>query len=275
MEDRRFAKGMEMTRSTHLRTTHLRILVLGLATALAPACGGDDGAGTPGTPDAGTDTDGGGTPKGNDYFPFAAGNSWEYDVVETGKPTERKVQTIVRAEVVGAGFFKDTMAFRVESRRPDGIGDATISWQAREGTKIVRYREQACTAGSVVVEGGSVSKCTVNEEDTWRPARVRIDEQPGGQALVKDMAWDETYTENKTTISPSKSPPMNTTTEVHTSKWTVVEAGSTVMGYSNCVVLRKTSPKETAKTYTFCKGVGKVKEVGAGQTETLVRFSLH
>jgi hypothetical protein len=40
------------------------------------------------------------------------------------------------------------------------------------------------------------------------------------------------------------------------------------------VVLRKTSPKDTAKTYTFCKGVGKVKEVGSGQTETLVSFSL-
>ena len=260
-------KGMEMRKRAQLHT-----VVFGLAALLA-ACGGSDGAGGPGPVDGGGGD--GGTPKGNDYFPFAVGNTWTYDVIETGSPTVRKVQTIVRAEAVGAGAFATTMAYRVESRRPDGVGDATISWQAREGNKVVRYREQACTAGSVALTGSSVGMCTVNEEDLWMPARVRIDELPGGQAYVKDQTWDETYTENKTTISPSKTPPMVTTTEVHTSKWTVLEVGTTVGAYANCVVLRKTSPKDTAKTYTFCKGVGKVKEVGAGQTETLVSFLLN
>jgi hypothetical protein len=242
-----------------------------LSASLFAACGGDDGAGVPG--DGGPDALGdGGSPKGNDYFPFAVGNSWEYSVVETGKPTERKVQTIVRAEAVGAGPYKDMLAYRVESRRPDGIGDATISWQLREDKKVVRYREQACTAGTIALANGSVGSCTVNEEDLWMPPRARIDELPLGMPFAKGLAWDETYTENKTTTSKSK-PPM-TTTEAHTSRWTVVDVGVTVMNFPDCVVLRKTSPKDTAKTYTFCKGVGKVKEEGAGQSEILVNFSL-
>jgi hypothetical protein len=231
--------------------------------------GGSGGTGTDTAPPGDT-----GTPVGGDYFPFAVGNVWEYEVLQAGQATERKVQTIVRMEAVGAGPDKDKVVFRVESRRPDGIGDATISWQAREGSKVVRYREQACSAGSVILANGTVDKCTVTEEDTWSPARIRIDEMPKGMPYAKDLSWDETYTETKTTINLVRTPPMTTTNEVHTSKWTVIDVGTTVGTYKDCVVLRKTSMQDVAKTYTFCKGVGKVKEEGAGQTENLVKFTL-
>src|SRR5688572_22708896 len=118
---KRMTKGTEMRRRTHATT----LLCLGLAGALAiSGCGEKDPGGTGGT--GGTTTGGsggrggsagsggsssggaGGTsstggqtgdaggggdtaPVSGDYFPFAVGNSWEYEVTSTGSPTEKKI----------------------------------------------------------------------------------------------------------------------------------------------------------------------------------------
>lgn len=251
-----------------------QFLLMGVALSLGiGACGSDD-------PGMGMGPNGGSAT--GDYFPFALGNTWEYDVNEIGQASVRKLHTIVRMEPVGAGPDKDKVVFRVETRKKDaiGVGDATISWQAREGNKVVRYREQSCRVGSVTFAAdGSVDKCTVNEDAFWSPPRVRLDEKPEDKAYSKDLSWMDSFMETKTTYSNQTSPPTPTTTmTAHKSTWKVVELDVTVTTsagtFPSCVKLQKTSQTDVAKSYTFCRGVGKVREEGAGQTEVLATRAL-
>jgi hypothetical protein len=241
--------------------------------------GGGGSAGDAGLPDSG--------PASNSYFPFAVGNTWEYEVRESGLAPYRKVHQIVRPALVeGAGPHKAVMAFRVETRKSGGVGaaDATISWQARDGNRIIRYREVSCTAGSVVMEGGTVKSCTFDVEDYWNPPRIRIDERPMNAEPVMGVTWPETYTEFKNHytygVDPNN-PTITATMAMQTDTWRVMQAGVTVttaMGaLTPCVVLQKSTAAVAAvtKTYTFCRGVGKVKEEGVNQTETLVSFTAH
>ena len=221
---------------------------------------------------------------GGDYFPFAVGTSWEYDVTETGLQPYKKLHTIVRAEAVGGtGPHKAAMALRVETRKSGGVGgmDATVSWQGRLGNKVVRYREYACSANSLTIEGGSVSKCTLDVEDHWDPPRVRLDEKPKGMDPAAGPPWPETYTEFKAKYSYALNPAMPTITNtmvMQTDTWEVKQVGATVTTpagtFNNCLVIQKTSSTERAKVYSFCKGVGKVKEEGTGQVEILSKYTV-
>jgi hypothetical protein len=247
--------------------------------------GGSTSGGTGGGTGSGgsTGAGGGGAPIGNDYFPFAVGNSWEYDVTETGKSPSKKLNKIVRMEAVG-GKSQDAakMVYRVETTKVatpgQPPGDATISWQLREGSRVVRYREVSCAVGSVVLEAGSVKSCSANEESFWAPARIRIDEMPTGKPLAKDLAWEEKFTENKTTYAPAGSGMGTPTITMETQNWKVLELGVSATSpagtFQNCLILQKTAMTDMAKKYTFCKGVGKVREEASGQLEALSKFDL-
>ena len=258
------------------------------------ASGGQGGGGTGGLQqssggtggsDAGGGTGGSGTT--GDYFPFKVGNTWEYAVTEPGAGTVTKVNTIVRMEPVGAGPDKDVMAYYVETRKKDvtALSDATYSWQIRQGSRIVRYREVSCVEGSVMyAQDGTVMSCNKNEEATWSPPRVRIDEKPTGMEYVKGLKWPETYTESKVSTSYKTSPPTVTPTPAvsKTENWEVVDVGVKAAStaapsgeFSDCVVLKKTSAQDVPKTYTFCRGVGKVREEGSlGQVEQLTKYTI-
>jgi hypothetical protein len=196
------------------------------------------------------------------------------------------VHHIVRPALVeGTGPHKAVMAFRVETRKTGGVGaaDATISWQARDGSRIIRYREVSCTAGSVMMEGGTVSSCTFDVEDYWNPPRIRIDERPMNTEPVMDMTWPESYTEFKNRYTygvDPRNPTVTSSMAMQTDTWKVLQAGVTVTtaagALSPCLVLQKTTPPPSpaTKTYTFCRGVGKVKEEGANQTETLLSYTV-
>jgi hypothetical protein len=229
---------------------------------------------------------GGGPMAASDYFPFKTGNRWVYQVVEGGGggiPPYRKEQVIVRMEAVGGnGPNKDKMAFRLETRKftagsTTAVEDATISWQVREGNKVLRYRETSCIRLSAVFMNGSVSSCNTDVEDYWNPPRVRIDERPMGMDPAKGMTWPEVYQEYKNTYDWSVMPPRVTPSGpiMHTDTWTITDfnVSATVAAgtFNDCmVVTKKTFLTQMVKTYTFCKGVGKVRETGLGQTEELV-----
>jgi hypothetical protein len=218
------------------------------------------------------------------YFPFAVGNVWEYQVTPAGGLAYRKLHRIVRIEPVGGdGASQEVLAARVETLKKSsagstGVNDASISWQLRQGMKVVRFRETSCTTGTAALsaDGTSIERCSVDVEDSWAPPRPRIDEAPMGQPLARGMTWQVAYTESKTNYSYTD-PSMPTairTSKQQDDQWRVLEEGvsATVLAgnFSNCVVLEKRSITDTVKIYTFCRGVGKVKEVSAGQTEELV-----
>lgn len=247
----------------------------------APGSGGASGTGGSSAVDGGG---GDSAPASSSYFPFAEGNTWTYEVKEIGVPAYQKVHQIVRPQLVeGTGPHKAVMAFRVETRKSGGVGavDATISWQLRDGNRVVRYREVSCTAGSVMMANGSVSSCVIDVEDYWNPPRVRLDERPMNSEPAMGFSWPETYTEYKNRYSygvDPNNPTIMSSMTMQTDTWRVTQVGATVMTsagmFTPCIVLQKTALSEAAKSYTFCRGVGKVKEEGANQTETLVSYTV-
>jgi hypothetical protein len=257
----------------------------------APAGGaGAGGAGGGATDDAGTTdavVDPGDLPAATgDYFPFKVGNKWTYLVTELNHESVNKVHVITRMEAVGGtGPFKDNVAFRVETQKSTGtvLADATISWQGVEANRIVRYRETSCQAGSVHInDAGSIDQCAVNEEDWWMPARVVLDSQPASMPYAAGLKWTEMYTEWVTSISFKTTPPMmNTVSGQKSDAWEIINPAATITTpagtFNGCAVIKKTSMAQAMKTYTYCKGVGKVKEEGASmtsQTETLTAFTV-
>jgi hypothetical protein len=248
--------------------------------------GGSPTGGSGGSPMAGTGGMGGGAPTDTggttaEYFPFKVGNRWTFEVREPQVAAYRKEQVIVRLEKVGGtGANRDTMAFRVETRKfavgsTTVLEDATISWQLREGAKVLRYRETSCTRNSATLMNDAVTGCTTDVEDHWEPARLRLDERPNGMDLAPGVTWPETYMEYKASYNYAVMPPaVSMTMARNTDTWTVMAANTSVTvpagTFNNCIVVQKrTSAAQNTKEYTFCKGVGKVKEVGLGQTEEL------
>jgi hypothetical protein len=182
--------------------------------------------------------------------------------------------------VGGTGPHATKMAFRVETRKyaagnPNMLEDATISWQLREGNKVLRYRETSCTRFSAMLMNDAIVNCTVDVEDYWNPPRLRIDERPNGAAPANNASWPETYTEYKNAYSYATNPPTITMSMAqNTDTWTVQQASTSVTvpagTFQDCIVMQKrTAVASNMKTYTFCKGVGKVKEEGPGQKEQL------
>jgi hypothetical protein len=251
-----------------------------------PGMGGNNqgtGGSNPGT--GGNNPGGaGGQAQTGDLFPYKVGNRWEYDVHEllTGLKFT-KVNTVVRMEMVGGkGPNATKMALRAETVKQDPISpDGTISWQAVEGSMVVRYREQTCKAGSLKMMGDQIMSCTPSEDDYWTPYRLRLDQMPDGKPLAMGLKWDETFMETKAVYSYKLNPNMPTimeSTSMPTEKWEVVGMGVTATApageFKNCVALKKTAASGMTKTYTFCPGVGKVIEEGSGQTEKLIKHSL-
>jgi hypothetical protein len=249
------------------------------------AMGGSGGGGGTGG-GAGTGGAGGSSPDMGpvpaEYFPFKLGNRWTFNITEPGVPVYKKEQVISKMEAVGgSGPNATKMAFRLETRKynavdPTKLDDATISWQLREGNKVVRYRETSCTRGSATLMNDVITTCTVDVEDHWNPAKLRVDERPNGAAPAANVTWPENYTEFKSSYNHATNPPTVTMTNApHTDTWTVLEGNTSVTvpagTFQDCMVVQKrtTVAGMVPKTYTFCKGVGKVKEEGGVQKEEL------
>lgn len=253
---------------------NLSIRVWGLCLALG-ACGGDDaadpqndGGGAPvdagpqSSRDSGSDADGdgavvadAGATASGPLLPWKQGNTWTYKVTGDGEVSE-KVTTVGALEPVGgSGPHARKMAFKVVTKK--GATDQTVSWQALEGERVVRYREQALHAGTGELEA----------EEHWDPAKLHLD--MSAAHTVRGATWLEVYQETKT---PAVGAPV--TAEAR-DPWTVDAVDQEVIvpaGRFRAIVLTK-SGGSSMKKYWYVPGVGKVKETG-GQTEELVRYEV-
>jgi hypothetical protein len=220
--------------------------------ALLVGCGSTD----PSTPDGGG---GGGGDGGNGgcrlavgpLLPWKVGHKWTYKVTQLGVDSQ-KITTIEPLEPVGGtGPNSAKMANRVVTKK--GAADQTISWQAPDGDKVVRYREQSfSTTGQLELE------------EHWNPYKLHVDATADHMADGK--AWTEEYQETKRPVGGVEA----TTTAMD--RWSVLAACEPieVLGQSwNAIKLTKFGGD--LKTYWYVPGVGKVKETG-GQTEELVKF---
>lgn len=187
-------------------------------------------------------------------LPWREGNTWTYRVTKDGEVTMKVVTIGAEEPVAGSGPNSGKLANKVTTMK--GAMDETVSWQALEGERVVRYREQSFGAKTGLVK----------LEEHWSPHKLHVDgamahRMPGAQ-------WTETYEETKL---PSDGPASTATAQ---DVWLVDgEQDVTVpAGTFRSIVLRKTG-ETSAKTYWYVPGVGKVKETG-GQTEELVSFQV-
>jgi hypothetical protein len=183
-------------------------------------------------------------------LPWKVGNSWTYKVTEDGEVTQ-KVTTIEAQEVVGgSGPNAGKMAYKVVTKK--GVNDQTISWQAPEGDKVVRYREQSFSKSSGLLE----------LEEHWDPYKLHIDGT--AEHMVAKTTWLESYKETKTQPTGAVS------TATSMDFWTVASECETIQVLSDTYnAVKFTKAGGDLKTYWYVPGVGKVKETG-GQTEELV-----
>jgi len=225
---------------------HLYRLALSVCLALV-ACGGDE----PG----GAASDAAVIATSGPILPFKEGNTWTYKVTGDGE-VSNKVTTIGAAEAVGGtGPHAAATAFKVVTKK--GATDQTLSWQAVDGERVVRYREQAFHEGTGELE----------EEEHWDPAKLHIDGSPAHTAA--GASWLESYQETKLPVGKPAS------TETARDRWTVDAVDQVITvpaGTFRAIVFIKAGGS-TLKTYWYVPGVGKVKETG-GQTEELVSYKV-
>jgi hypothetical protein len=187
-------------------------------------------------------------------LPFAAGNTWNYRVNDTGVVTN-KTNTVMPQEIIGGtGPHKDEMAFKVVTAK--GVMDQTISYQIPDGDKVIRLREL------------SFSASTGEEEldEHWDPHKLHID--GSAEHTVAGAQWLEDYQETKTPVGGT-----STTAEAR-DLWSVkseCESVTVPAGTFQAVKIQKVGG--SGKMYWYAWGVGKLKETG-GQLEELTSYSL-
>jgi hypothetical protein len=224
----------------------IKMLLLGLVPiALLQGCGSSD-------PGADPDAGGGSCQRAaGPLLPWKVGNKWTYKVTQDGEITQ-KVTTIEVAEPVGGtGPNAGKMAYKVVTKK--GPTDQTISWQAPDGDKVVRYREQSFGAQTGLLQ----------LEEHWDPFKLHIDWTADTLAKV---TWVETYKETKLPAggTPATANAMDA--------WKLVADCETVQVLDKAYQAAKfTKIGGDLKTYWYVPNVGKVKETG-GQTEELISF---
>jgi hypothetical protein len=224
------------------------------------ATGAAGGSGTGGSGTGAGGAGGGGMGDLSQLLPIKTGNSWTYLVTVTGEGTTPKTQTVMeQGPVGGTGPNAGVTAFRFVTRKGlDGM-DETISWQARVGTRVVRYREQAYMR---------MAPHGLELEEYWDPHKLRVDETP--VRMVAGTTWTETDQETKLPVGG------NMLTVPVEERWTVTAERQpvTVQGRSyEVMIVTKTSTTST-KTYWWARGIGKVKEIGDNQTEELMSYQV-
>jgi hypothetical protein len=227
-------------------TSYLASLLLALFLA---GCGDQDPGAENGDSDAG--------PRTERLFPFQTGNTWTYRVTGADGVTS-KVHTIGEQEAVGGtGPNAAELAFRVVTTKGTDGTDETVSWQVALGDRVVRYREQAFSAGSGALE----------LEEHWAPHKLRVPES--ADQTRAGASFLEEYSETKLPVGGAP------TTSIVGERWDVLSENESVTvpaGTFEAVVLRK-SGGQAQKSYWYAPGVGKVKETGS-QTEELVSYDL-
>jgi hypothetical protein len=197
-------------------------------------------------------------------LPWKPGNSWTYRVTDDEGVTVKTTTISATPEPVGLGPLKDTMAYKVVTKKSDGM-DQTISWQASVGDMVVRYREQSYAASTGQLE----------LEEYWEPYKVHID--GSAEHTASGVKWPVAYKETKVKVVDGVLGAPET--EPTNDAWQVLNASTEHVGvtvpkgtYEDPVIVQKAGGN-SLKTYWYVRGIGKVKESG-GQTEELTDFTL-
>ncbi len=189
------------------------------------------------------------------YLELKVGRAWTYKVTDTTAHTvSMKTQTVGAKEAVPA--HPQVMAFKLTTTKPGGT---TTSWQEDTGTEVRRHAEND-NAGSTTTA------------EHYDPFRIRVDETSAH--VTAGAAWVSSYTE----FVSANGAPETMTAKVENWSVVAVDEKVDVPAGSYCAIhVHRTSTAAgtvgSTKDYWFARNVGKIKEVGDGQTEELSAFT--
>jgi len=233
----------------------MKTLWISTLAILAASCGTEQPA-VPGF-DSGTevDADTSGPPR---YLPLAVGATWTYhetDVV-TGETGDRTT-TVEAYEDVGPSH-PGARSFRVRVEKLDAT---TVYWEGHQGDLTVRYRSD-----DYALDGHLVDRA-INA-----PRRMKLDES--AEHLVQGASYVLTWLETTIDITGTSS------SEPRTERWDVISTSERVTvpagSFDDALHIRRTnteSSRQKYKEYWYVRGIGKVKELGGGQTEELIAYT--
>src|SRR5688572_1851204 len=72
-------------------------------------------------------------------MPLAEGYTWTYKITGDGEESKKVVTVEAEEPVGGDGPHAEQQAFRIVTKEGD---DESVAWQAVDGKKVVRFREQ-------------------------------------------------------------------------------------------------------------------------------------
>ena len=189
------------------------------------------------------------------YEPRKVGSVWTYLDTDSTTGTSGVFQSTVEAYEDVGGAHAGTFAFRVRIGKLTG---PTVAWEDYVGDLAVRYSQIDYDTTNAVVD-----------TQTEAPYRLKVDETPAH--LVTNATYAETFTETTTTTT--------TASQSKTEDWKVISNAEQVTvpaGTYTALHLQRTNSGGTTlktKDFWFVKGVGKVKEVGGGQSEVLMSYA--
>ena len=229
-----------------------------LALALVSAAGCiTDAEQDPAVGDAGETTASDAAVASGPILPWSVGNSWTYRVTDSDGVSTKVTEIDSESRVDGSGPHADEMAYKVVTLKADGT-DQTVSWQAPEGDKVIRFREQSFAKNTD----------TLTLEEHWDPYKLHVDGSP--EHTRAEATWLETYDETKLPVGGAQ----RTTQE--RDRWTVDQPDASVTvpagTFDHCIVFTKAGGNDL-KTYWYVRGIGKIKETG-GQTEELLSYEV-
>ncbi len=225
----------------------------------------------------------GGVASSGSYLPVKVGNKWTYLITRPGVlAPSYKVSTIDRIEKlpgttadnpnVGKNAFHHvTLKGMATMTAPPT--DKTEGWWLTEGGVVKNVRELDYRR----MDPGGVNM-GISAVNWWLPYATKLDENL--DRIKAGAVWQETYQDLRRATAGLVVNGMVAWFPVQTQtvsrEWKVITVGqpcSVRAGmYPDCLVISHMQAMLPPKTFTFARGVGKVKEVG-GQTEELVEFT--
>jgi hypothetical protein len=190
-------------------------------------------------------------------FPWATGAVWSYQISHPMvAPMTGRKRTILGVEDVGPPHA-GTLAFRVHVELYTGSKDIL---EAFYGDLDVSYKTEFYNSSNQLTN--------TRFED---PFRLKLDESAAH--TVTGAKWNETF--NETDLVPGQAP--MTSSQMIT--WSVVsdaEPITVIAGSYTALHVQRTDPSRTPPEvvdYWYAKGVGRLKQTGAGEIEELESFT--
>jgi hypothetical protein len=190
------------------------------------------------------------------YLPLEVGAVWRYAIT---RDDGRRGEGVVRVDGIDYGGSSGAVP---EYRIREDLLDGTIwSWEGREATRVALEQEEIDDRTGAVLD-----------EESYDPPITVVDER--AERLAVGAAWPEAFTN---TTPNAKGHPKTKHAEAKWEVESVTDRVSVPAGTFTCLRVRRAQKHHPPLISWYAKGVGLVKQEGAGPVgdQTLALVTVH